>query len=182
VVVFGAGGVGLSIIQGAAMVSAHPIVAVDLFDNRLALAARLGATHLVNATKSDAVGEVRRILGPTGADVVVDNTGDPAIIEAACLLTSTRGRTILVGVPRQGDNISLYTLPLHFGKTLTGTKGGETNPDVDIPNYIRLCLAGKLKIRELITNRFPLSEINTAIKLMRSGEIAGRCLIEINVP
>jgi S-(hydroxymethyl)glutathione dehydrogenase / alcohol dehydrogenase len=179
VVVFGAGGVGLSLVQGAAMVAAHPIVAVDLFDNRLQLAADLGATHTLNAAKTSAEDEVRKIIGQKGADVVVDNTGNPAVIEAACRLTSPVGRTILVGVPRKGDNISLYTLPLHFGKTLTGTKGGETDPDVDIPRYVRLFQAGKLKIRELVTDRFPLAEINTALEQMRSGAIAGRCLIDM---
>jgi len=179
VVVFGAGGVGLSIVQGAAMAAAHPIVAVDLFDNRLKLAARLGAAYTINAATTSAEDEVRKILGQKGADVVVDNTGNPMVIEAACRLTSPVGRTILVGVPRQGDNISLYTLPLHFGKTITGTKGGETDPDVDIPRYVRLVQAGKLKIRELVTDRFPLSKINTAIAQMRSGAITGRCLIDM---
>src|SRR5205807_352844 len=76
IAVFGAGGVGLNIVQGAAMVSATPIIAIDLFDNRLELARRLGATHTINSTRSDAEAEVRKIVGGDGVDVAVDNTGN----------------------------------------------------------------------------------------------------------
>jgi len=177
VVVFGAGGVGLNVIQGAAMVSAHPVIAVDLYDNKLELARKFGATHLIHSGKADAEKEITDILGKRGADVVIDNTGNVQVIELAYKLTSATGKTILVGVPRVGNNVGIYTLPLHFGKELTGTRGGECVPHVDIPRYLRLCDTGKLQLKELITDRFSFSEINTAIEKMRSGEIDGRCLI-----
>lgn len=180
IVVLGAGGVGLSIIQGAAMVSAFPIIAVDVYDNKLNLAAKMGATNLINAKKTDPSEEIKRILGQAGADVVVDNTGDPSMINMAYNLTGHQGRTILVGVPKMGDNISIYSLPLHFGKVLTGSHGGESNPSVDIPRYIHLYEAGKLKIDRLITDSFRLEKINPAIEKMRNGEIAGRCVIDLS--
>jgi S-(hydroxymethyl)glutathione dehydrogenase / alcohol dehydrogenase len=180
VVVFGAGGVGLNVIQGAAMVSAHPIIAVDLYDSKLELARKFGTTHLINSGRADVEKEIINILGNRGADVVIDNTGNVQVIELAYRLTSTTGKTILVGVPRIGNNASIHTLPLHFGKELTGTRGGECLPHLDIPRYLRLCECGKLELKELVTDRFSLSEINIAIEKMRSGEIDGRCLIGMN--
>jgi S-(hydroxymethyl)glutathione dehydrogenase/alcohol dehydrogenase len=114
-----------------------------------------------------------------GANVVVDNTGKVEVIELAYQLTHPRGRTVLVGVPKKGDDISIHSLPLHFGKTLTGSHGGETNPSEDIPRYVRLYQAGKLHLKELITDRFTLADINMAIEKMRAGEISGRGLIEV---
>jgi S-(hydroxymethyl)glutathione dehydrogenase/alcohol dehydrogenase len=179
IVVFGAGGVGLNIIQGAAMVGGHPIVAVDLYDRKLELAKRFGATHTINSQTRDPKDEILDIVGAKGADVVVDNTGLVDVIQRAYELTRPDGRTILVGVPANGNLVSIYTLPLHFRKVLTGSHGGETQPDVDIPRYLKLVEAGKLNLDGLITDRFSLDEINTAIDGMRTGEIAGRCLIEM---
>jgi S-(hydroxymethyl)glutathione dehydrogenase/alcohol dehydrogenase len=179
VVVFGAGGVGLNVIQGAALASAYPIIGIDLFDTKLEMARRFGATHTINARKQDARTEVSRLVGSGGADVVVDNTGQVEIIETAYELAGPQGRVICVGVPTKGKKTSLYTLPLHFGKVLTGSHGGDTDPTADIPRYARLYKAGKLQLKGLITDRFPLTRINEAIDKMRSGEIAGRCLLEI---
>ncbi|MGA1823321.1 MAG: zinc-binding dehydrogenase [bacterium] len=180
IVVFGAGGIGLNVIQAAALHSAYPIVAVDIFDNKLELAQKFGATHTLNAQRNDIPAALFQIVGAAGADVAVDNTGNTKIIECAYQVTHGKGRTILVGVPRKGDTISLYSLPLHFGKVLTGSCGGDTNPSIDIPRYIRLKKAGKLKLNELITNRYSFCDLNTAIEKMSRGEIAGRCLIEIH--
>jgi Zn-dependent alcohol dehydrogenase len=179
VVVFGAGGVGLNVIQGAALASAYPIIGIDLFDTKLDMAKRFGATHTINSRKQDARALVSRLVGSGGADVVVDNTGQVEIIETAYELAGPQGRVICVGVPTKGKKTSLYTLPLHFGKVLTGSHGGDTDPTADIPRYARLYQAGKLQLKGLITDRFPLARINEAIDKMRSGEIAGRCLLEI---
>lgn len=177
VVVLGAGGVGLNVIQGAALTSAYPIIGVDIHDNRLVLASQMGATHLLNASRQDLRQEVGKLLGPGGADVIVDNTGLPEMIELAYQLTGPKGRVVLVGVPRKGNPVSLYSLPLHFGKQLTGSHGGETNPTEDIPRYLRMLEAGKLALAPLITQEFPLELVNDAITMMRSGELAGRCCI-----
>ena len=85
-----------------------------------------------------------------------------------------------MGVPKNDDNISIYSLPLHFGKIITGSHGGESDPSVDIPRFIRLHEAGKLQLDDLITDRFTLDEINKAILKMRKGEISGRCLVDMN--
>ena len=177
VVVFGVGGVGLNIVQAAAMVSAYPIIAVDLFDIKLEMAKRFGATHSFNSNVTPEIGaEIRKIVGPAGADVVTETTGNSRVIELAYDLTHPDGKTILVGVPKKGDNVSIYTLPLHFNKVLKGSHGGSCVPHVDIPRYIRLVRAGKLRLDGLITHEFGLDEINEAIQVVRSGE-AGRVLI-----
>lgn len=182
IAIFGAGGIGLNIVQAAAMVGAHPVIAVDMFDNKLDLAAKLGATHTLNSTRADPEPEIKRIMGSEGVDVAVDNTGNVKVIEMAYRVTSPRGRTILVGVPPKGQQASIYTLPLHFGKVLTGSHGGESCPERDIPRYVRLLQAGKFHLTELIGRRYSLDDINTAIADMRSGAVAGRCVIRFDNP
>jgi S-(hydroxymethyl)glutathione dehydrogenase/alcohol dehydrogenase len=179
IAIFGAGGIGLNIVQAAAMTSAWPIIAVDLFDNRLELAESLGATHLINSRKQDVEAEIRGIVGQQGVDVAIDNTGNVKVIETAYRLTSSRGRTVLVGVPPKESAASIYTLPLHFEKTITGSHGGEAVPEHDIPNYVRLSRAGKLRLKPLVGRCYPLTEINQAIEDMRSGVLAGRAIVRI---
>jgi len=179
VVVFGAGGVGLNIIQAAGLLSAYPIVAVDLHDGRLDLAKRMGATHTINANNENARDTIEEIVGGGALDVFIDNTGQPSIIEMGYELIKPQGRVVLVGVPRKGKNINIYSLPLHFGKTISGSHGGESIPHVDIPRYQKLLDAGLIQLKPLITEYFSLDEINTAIKRMRSGELTGRCLIHL---
>jgi S-(hydroxymethyl)glutathione dehydrogenase/alcohol dehydrogenase len=177
VVVFGAGGVGLNIVQAAALVGAYPVVAVDVFDNRLELAREMGATHLINAKNENAEAAIQNMFGPQGVDVFIDNTGQPQIIEMGYALTKPRGRVTLVGVPRKGNNINIHSLPMHFGKMLSGSHGGESIPHEDIHRYQNLFKVGRIKLRELLTERHGLKDINVAIDRMRSGEVSGRCLI-----
>lgn len=180
VVVYGAGGVGLNIVQAASMVSAYPVVAVDLHDAKLELARELGATHVVNAKRESPEQAIAAISGAEGVDCFVDNTGVPAVIELGYRLTKPQGRVVLVGVPKRGNDITLHSLPLHFGKGLAGSHGGESHPELDIPRYQNLYRHGRLKLRELITDRFRLEEINVAIERMRDGAIRGRCLVRMS--
>ncbi|MFT4551412.1 MAG: S-(hydroxymethyl)glutathione dehydrogenase/alcohol dehydrogenase [Chlamydiales bacterium] len=179
IVALGAGGVGLNVIQGASMVSAHPIIAVDLYDKKLELARSFGATHTLNAKNTDVKKEIMNILGSDGADVIVENTGNVDLIEMAYELTKPQGRTILVGVPKHGQKASLYTLPVHFGKILSGSHGGEAKPEKDIPRYINLVNAGKLQLDGLITHHFDFNDINLAIRQMKAGEVTGRCMLKM---
>jgi S-(hydroxymethyl)glutathione dehydrogenase/alcohol dehydrogenase len=179
VVVFGAGGIGLNIVQAAALVSAYPIIAVDLHDDKLKLAKEMGATHVINSRETDAAEAIAAIVGKQGVDVFIDNTGMPAIIEMGYHLTHAQGRVILVGVPRKGNQINIYSLPLHFGKEITGSHGGEAIPQKDINRYHQLHLAGRIKLKELITDYFPLEQVNEAIGQMRSGKVRGRCLVRM---
>ena len=181
IAVFGAGGVGLNIVQGAAMVSANPIIAVDLYDEKLKLARKLGATHTINSNKANSAGEIRKIVGEQGVDVAIDNTGNVEVIQTAYEITNASGRTILVGVPRKGQKASIYTLPLHFEKILTGSHGGDCRPDIDIPKYVDLCREGKLDLKQVIGKRYDFEQINDAISDMRGGRVHGRCMIHMAV-
>jgi S-(hydroxymethyl)glutathione dehydrogenase/alcohol dehydrogenase len=177
--VFGCGGVGLNVVQGGAMVSADPIIAIDIYDNKLEMARQFGATHVINSARSDVREEVRKVVGPAGVDVFVENTGLVRLIEQAYALTANSGKTILVGVPKHGEDITIHSLPLHFGKVLTGCEGGATDPTVDIPRYIRLYQRGKLNLDHLITHRFGFAEINTALDEVRGGHV-GRCVLSMS--
>lgn len=179
IIIFGAGGIGLNVIQAASLVSAYPIIAVDIHDNRLKLAKHMGATHIINSNQSDARCEILKIVGTAGSDVFIDNTGQPSIIEMGYQITKPLGRVTLVGVPRKGNDISIYSLPLHFGKKLSGSHGGESVPQTDIPCYLNLYRAGRIKLKELITNKYKLDQINDAITDMRTGKVSGRCIIQM---
>ncbi len=179
IVVLGAGGIGLNIVQAAALVAAYPIIAVERYANRLELAGKMGATHLINSNDGATAAKIRQILGEAGADVVVENTGNVSLIEMAVELTAAAGRTVLVGVPPVGQKPRIYTLPLHFEKRLTGSHGGSAQPARDIPRYVRLCQAGRLRLGEAVERRYALEQINQAIADMRSGIAAGRCLLEM---
>jgi len=179
-VVFGAGGIGLSIIQAAVLAGAHPVVAIDVFDNRLELARTLGATHTINSRTTDVIQAIDGIVGPDGIDVAIDNTGNVDVISLASRLTSTRGRTVLVGVPPKGATASISTLPLHFEKRLVGSHGGECRPDVDIPRYVRMVEDGRLSLAGVVGRRYHLDQINEAIADMTSGRLAGRAVIHFS--
>jgi S-(hydroxymethyl)glutathione dehydrogenase/alcohol dehydrogenase len=178
VVVFGVGGVGLNVVQFAHLAGAYPIIAVDLLDNKLDMAKTRGATHMINAKNAgDLDAEIRTIVGPKGPDKVIETTGVRAVIELAYNITHADGTCVLVGVPN--EKVSIYTLPIHFNKVLTGSHGGDAVPHVDIPRLIRLNQAGRLAFDGIITHEFPLGEINAALDLVRSGN-AGRVLLKVS--
>ena len=179
-IVFGSGGIGLSIIQAAELVSAYPIIAVDIHKSRLDLAMKMGASHTINSRNQDVKQAITEITKGKAVDSFIDNTGDPKVIELGYELTKTDGKVILVGVPSKNNNISIYSLPLHFGKRLIGSHGGNGILHLDIPRYFDLYRNSKIKLDELLTDEFELSNINNAINSMRKGNIAGRCLIKMD--
>jgi len=177
VLVFGVGGVGLNVAQAASMVSAYPIVGIDLYDHKINMGKKFGLTHGVTGNLDVIKKEIYNIVGNKGADVAIETTGNPKVIEKAYELTASDGKTILVGVPN--NKISIYSLPLHFNKILTGSHGGDSMPDIDIPRYIRLINQKKMTLENLITHEFKITDINKAIDLFRSGK-AGRIIIKMN--
>jgi S-(hydroxymethyl)glutathione dehydrogenase/alcohol dehydrogenase len=177
VVVFGVGGVGLNVIQFAAMVGANPVIAIDRLDNKLEMAKRFGATHAINSgTSNDVAAAIRDLVGADGVDKVIETTGVKGLIELGYELTAKKGRCILVGVPR--EKVEIYTLPLHFDKVLKGSEGGQCQPARDIPRLVRLAEAGKINYEGIVTDEFSLEQINEALDLMRSGK-SGRILLNI---
>jgi S-(hydroxymethyl)glutathione dehydrogenase / alcohol dehydrogenase len=150
---------------------------VDLVDSKLDMARTRGATHCLNPnTVADMDAEIRKIVGAKGPDKVIETTGAKAVIELAYNLTHADGTCVLVGVP--SEKVTIYTLPIHFNKVLTGSHGGDAVPQVDIPRLIRLNQAGRLSFDGIITHEFPLDEINAALDVVRGGT-AGRVVLKI---
>lgn len=176
VVIFGVGGVGLNIVQFAQLAGAYPIIAVDIVSDKLDAALKRGATHGLLNLEADIDAVIRNIVGVGGPDKVIETTGVKSVIETAYSLTHADGTCVLVGVPR--EKVSIYTLPLHFKKVLTGSHGGDAVPHVDIPRLIRLNKAGRLSFDGMITHEFPLDEINAALDVVRGGS-AGRVLVQL---
>ena len=113
-------------------------------------------------------------------DVFIDNTGNTKIIESGYEIIGPFGKLILVGVPRKGNNINIFSLPLHFGKEIIGSHGGECDPSKDIPRFINLFSEKIAFYKELITKRIKLDNINQALELMKEGKTAGRIIIDIS--
>ena len=179
VVIFGSGGIGLNMIQAAKLKGAFPIIAVDIYDERLDLAKKHGADFLINSKKEKEIS--RSILNISkDIDVFVDNTGNVDVIELGYDLVNERGRVVLVGVPKYDEKISINTLPLHFGKKLIGSEGGSTDPSIDIPKYLKLVDEGILDVSKQITQVCALTDINDAISDMKNGINKGKIIIELN--
>ncbi|MBD5781395.1 zinc-binding dehydrogenase [Pelagicoccus sp. NFK12] len=169
--IFGAGGIGLGAILGASLAGLHPIVAVDIHPHKLDTAKKHGATHALLGSDEDLEEKLLSILGKQGADVVLDGTGVPSIIETCYRLTHPKGKTVLYGVMPSSKSVSLHTLPLHLGKTLTGSEGGGSLPAEDIPRLVRMIEDGRFDPRSFISHRGKLEDVNTLIAKMRSGEV-----------
>lgn len=170
IVVVGCGGIGLGVILGAKLAGAYPIIAVDLHEHKLAKAREYGATHTINSTQEDFAAASEAILHGK-ADVVIDGTALPTVLEKAFSLAGPTGRCVVFGVMQHDRKLSLNTLPLHFGKTLTGSHGGESEPALDIPRYLRLMNGGGFDLRGMVSHRVQLNDINDTIARMRSGEV-----------
>jgi len=177
VLIFGVGGIGINVAQASSMVSAYPIVGIDIHKHKIDMGKKFGLTHGLTADSNNLKKEIYNIIGEKGADVTVDTTGNTKVIEQAYELTASDGKTILGGVPK--NKITIYSLPLHFKKILTGSHGGDSVPDIEIPRYIRLISKKKMTLDNMITHEFKLTEINNAIDLLRSGK-AGRIVIKMN--
>lgn len=177
VIIIGIGGVGLNLVQASSLVSAYPIVGIDINQNKLDFGKKLGMNFGIKYNEKFKSSLLKRFLNKEKADVVIETTGKSSMIELAYELTSNNGKTILVGVPNK--KIKIYSLPLHFDKILKGSHGGNGNPSVDIPNYINLIKYKKINLKTLITHEFKLKDINKALKLFRTGS-AGRILIKFD--
>jgi NDMA-dependent alcohol dehydrogenase len=172
-VVFGAGGVGLNVIQGGALAGAEKIIAVDLLDRKLEFARKFGATHTVNASAADPVAEVRALTGGRGVDYAFEVIGLTRTMRQAYDCLAKRGVAVVVGVSPMTAEVSVPVMSLVFEeRVLTGSVYGSSRPRVDIPRLIALYRAGKLKLDELLTRRYPFVEINEAYRALERGEVA----------
>jgi S-(hydroxymethyl)glutathione dehydrogenase/alcohol dehydrogenase len=171
IAVAGCGGVGLNVIQGAALAGADRIVAIDIHDHKLSRATLFGATDMVNISQGSSIQGIDKV------DVFVDCTGDVDVIEQGYSIAK---KTILVGQPHCGQFLLLHNMRQHYcGKILMDSQGGLTNPTIDIPRYLKLYRRGKLDLGNLITDRYPLDRVNEALDEIRAGNVIGRCMLRM---
>ena len=169
VAVVGLGGVGLSVVLGARLAGARQIVAIDLSDDKLAFAAKLGATHTVNAGSADAASEIKRISGG-GVDVAFEMAGAVPALELAYAATARGGMTVTAGLPHPDKRMSLGPLALVAEeRTLKGSYVGSSAPQRDVPRMIALFRAGRLPVDQLLTHRLTLNDINEGFDRLREG-------------
>ncbi len=159
VVVLGTGGVGLLVVDAARAAGAHPIIAVDIHEGRLSHAINMGASTTLAADETGLEGAIRQLLPLGRADVVIETSGAQSMVELSYRLASDGGRAVLVGVPRKEEPASIDTLPLHFGMIFTGSKGGQVQPQIDIPRLLTLCEMGIILLNNLVFILFIISEI-----------------------
>lgn len=174
VAVIGAGGVGLSVIQAAALRGAAQIIAIDRVPQKLVLARRFGATDVFDAsTSDDLVTPVLELTDGRGTDYAFEVVGRPATIEAAYGMTRKAGMTVVVGIAAPHEEITLnaFAIP-SASRILTGSWYGRSQPEKDIPAILDLYMSGHLDLDGLITRRYALEEINEAFAEMRQGELA----------
>jgi len=171
VVVIGAGGVGLNCIQGAVLSGAAKIIAVDLLDHKLEAAQLFGATHTINASNQNMVEVVLALTAGRGADYAFAAVGSSTVITQASRMIRKGGTAVVVGMPPNDDvEFTLNAHDLTYGRTVTGSPVGSTRLSVDVPRLVELYQQGRLKLDELITNHYPLEQINEAIESMERGE------------
>jgi S-(hydroxymethyl)glutathione dehydrogenase / alcohol dehydrogenase len=169
-VIVGAGGVGLNAIQTAALTGAYPVIAVDVSDNKLEAAKVFGATHVINSKKEDAAKAVQALTGD-GADYVFVTVGSAAAISQGIMLSRPGGTAVIIGLPKFTDNaeFSPYLL-VRYERNIIGSFIGSGDLRLEIPRLVDLYKAGKIKLDELISGRFPLEKINEAIDQVVKGE------------
>ncbi len=171
VLVVGVGGIGLNVIQGAALADALPIIAVDTNPRKEALARQFGATHFINAAEVDTVEAVKEIC-PNGVDVSFECVGHPALIRNAIDALDWGGTAVILGVPKFGTEASFLVSSMYNDKTIMGCRYGAGRPHKDIPLFVDLYLAGRLKLDELVTRTYDLADIQTTIDDMHHGDLA----------
>ncbi|CAN5864231.1 NDMA-dependent alcohol dehydrogenase [soil metagenome] len=173
-VVIGAGGVGLNVIQGCRIAGADKIIAVDMFDSKLAMAKDFGATDTVNAGAGDPVSNVMELTGQRGADVSFEVIGLGATMEQAIGMIRPGGQAILVGVPRMDVFLNLHAgfTFLYTAKSIKGCWYGSSNVNEDVPKLVELYQKGELKLDELISREIGVDDINEAFEAMEKGEVA----------
>ncbi len=178
VVVMGAGGVGLNVIQGAVLANATKILAIDILDQKLEMAKQFGATHLINASKEDPLSKVMEITKGIGADYAFEVSGSADGILSAFNLIRRGGYTVVVGL--SGSEAKLTLPPREFPlleKTIMGCYYGSGDVRVDFVTLLDLYKNGRIHLDQLITNRYRLEQINSGFEDLEAGKNARGIII-----
>lgn len=178
IAVFGLGGIGLSALIAAQLYQPSRLIAVDIEDEKLALAKELGATDVINSQHCDPVEAIQALI-PGGVDYSLEAGGLAKTIEQA--FTSVRdggGQCVFASHPAEDQRIQLEPHAFHRGKNIRGSWGGGAQPDRDIPRLVELYQTHQLPLERLISNSYSLDEINQALDDLEDRKIV-RALIEI---
>jgi aryl-alcohol dehydrogenase len=166
--VFGVGAVGLSGLMAARIARCDPIIAVDIHDQRLALARELGATHAINhAGRTDVVAEIRKIIG-AGVRFSLETSAQPVVLREAVEALMPGGSCVLLGSARAGTEVSLEMPFLQFGRTVRGVIQGESHPQELIPMLVDFLMQGAMPVDRMITF-YSLADINRAAQDSSNG-------------
>ncbi|MEZ4629220.1 MAG: Zn-dependent alcohol dehydrogenase [Deinococcales bacterium] len=172
VVVIGAGGVGLNSLQGARLMGAEPIIALDVVPEKLETAKKFGATYAFNAKDEGLKEKIHSLTQGRGADFVFVTVGSVRAMEQGLELLRRAGSLVMVGMPASGAKMTFEAVDFaDAAKHIMGSKMGSIRPHIEIPKLIELYLAGRLKLDELISNRYPLDQINQAIHEVKQGQV-----------
>lgn len=177
VAVFGVGGVGLSIVQGAKIGGARQIIAVDQFDSKLDMARGVGATHTVNSTRDDPVKAVRTLTGGLGVDHAFEAVGISQLCRQAIETLAVRGTATICGVLPPDAMIEFPWLAIRPECKVQTSRMGSNQFRTDIPNYLEFYRQGRLDLDAMISRRGRLSDINDAFRAMKAGEVARTVLM-----
>ena len=171
IVVFGLGGIGLNVIQGARLVGGDKIIGVDLNPAREALARKFGMTHFINPSKSaDVVKEIVELTGG-GADYSFECIGNVKVMRQALECCHKGwGQSIIIGVAGAGQDIATRPFQLVTGRVWKGSAFGGARGRTDVPKIVDWYMQGKINIDDLITHTMPLNDINKAFDLMHEGK------------
>ncbi|MGU7785071.1 NAD(P)-dependent alcohol dehydrogenase [Burkholderia sp. PU8-34] len=170
IVIFGAGSVGLAAVMAARVVGCTTIIAVDLNPDRLALAEKFGATHLIDGAQGDTVSQITAITQGEGVQYSLECTGIPKVLRQAVDCLRLTGVCGVVGVAPLGTEVSLDINSILFGRSVRGIIEGDSVPDVFIPQLIELWRQGRFPFDQLIT-KYSLDQINEAVIASERGEV-----------
>jgi S-(hydroxymethyl)glutathione dehydrogenase/alcohol dehydrogenase len=176
VAVFGCGGVGLAAIQGARIAGARKIIAVDMFEGKLAMAKRLGATDTVDASSSDPIDEIKKLTGG-GVDYAFEAIGLKKAAEQAFNSLRPGGTATVIGMIPVGQKVELDGYMFLTERKLQGSNMGSNRFRIDMPRYLDFYLQGRLKLDEMISRRGKLEDVNEAFRAMKAGEVARTVLM-----
>ena len=170
VAVFGAGGVGTSIMQGARIAGARTIIAVDMNPDKLEKAKHFGATEVVNSADVDAVRAIRKIVRG-GVDYAFEAVGIPALLEQAFYALGPHGTAVLVGAIPTGEHVSMNAGHFFMEKRVIGCMMGSNKFTLDAPRYLELYRQGRLDLDGMVTAHEPLDRVGEAFRAMEAGEV-----------
>ena len=176
VAVYGAGGVGLAVIQGARIAGAGMIIAVDVFEKKLAQARELGATHTVDASKGDPVKAIRELTNG-GVEYAFEAIGLKKAAEQAFECIRPGGTATVIGMIPVGQKVELEGSMFLREKRIQGCSMGSNRFKVDMPKYVDFYQRGLLRLDEMITRRGRLEDVNDAFRAMKAGEVARTVLM-----